>query len=326
MASKSTPAVRHLRYEVTNSATPGTETSHYVDIARDLAAINRRMMPQRRVYHVSKVTVVSRNTIAGIGWIDYNAVPGGATVYQQNAGFISVSVAPDTWAVRGAVKYGAELFKKMKSKALEASSSKRNDGKYADFKIRGLHAGATSPTFLVPVDNGGNSLQFGDWDYTVFQSPDGTTGSDGYSCHLLGPHAGTSGAFSSVGLVESFGRNRVTVPANEPGQPSETDDDPLANLFDAGTTHDEIIDAIEGHNDAPPYDRLNYAGGGSNMTRPLVVQQGTLGSDGRVTLGGFAAVAGLIEFEVTSPIGEDVYSILVELKAGPYKGIAAEAL
>jgi hypothetical protein len=326
MAKSKTPAVRHLRYEVTNSSMPGTETSHYVDLARDLAAINRRMMSQGRVYHISKITVVSRNTIAGIGWIDYNGLPGGATSYQQNAGFISVGVAPNSWAVRGAVKYGATLFKKMKSKALEASSSNKNDGKYADFKIRGLHGGAALPTFLVPLDNGGNSLQFGDWDYTVFQSPDGTTGSDGYSCHLLGPHAGSSGNYTSVSLVESFGRNRVTVPANVPGQPAETDDDPLANLFDAGTTHDEIIDAIEGYNDAPPYDRLNYAGGGSNMTRPLVVQHGTLGSDGRVTLGGFAAVAGLIEIEVTSPIADDVYSVLVEVKEGSYKGIAAEAL
>jgi hypothetical protein len=326
MASKSTPAVRHLRYEVTNSATPGTETSHYVDIARDLAAINRRMMAQGRVYHVSKVTVVSRNTIAGIGWIDYNGVPGGATVLQQNAGFISVSVAPDSWAVRGAVAYGRQLYNKMRKKAQEASSGKNNVGKYDDFKIRGLHGGATAPTFLVPVDNGGNSLSLGEWDYSTYYSPDGTTAADAFTCHLLGPHAGTAGAINSVGLVESFGRNRATVPANVPGQPTEYDDDPMSNLFDDGTSHDEILQDVENRNDQPPYDQFAYGGDADNMPRPLVVQQGTLGQDGRVTLGGFAAVAGLIEFEVTSPIAEDVYSILVELKSGPYKGIAAEAL
>ena len=311
MAKTKTPAVRHLRYEITNSGTPGTETSHYVDIARDLAAINRRMMPQGRVYHIAKITVVSRNT---------TAVPG------AEAGFISVSVAPNSWTVRGAVKYGMSLFEKMKAKAMEASSSTTLEGRYADFKIRGLHGGATSPTYLVPKDNGGNNLSLGEWDYTVFQSPDGTTGTDNYLCHLLGDHAGSVGNYTSIGLVESFGNNRATVQASVPGQPSEGDDDPLANLFDDGAQNDEILANIQSNNDSPPYDRLEYAGSAGNMPKPIVVQHGTLGADGRVVLGGFAAVAGLMEFEASSPIASDVYSVLVELREGSFKGIAAEAI
>lgn len=325
MAKSKTPAVRHLRYEVTNSETPDTETSHYVDIARDLAAINRRMMAQGRVYHIAKVTVVSRNTIAGVNVYDQTAFPG-ATTQIQPAGFISVGVAPNSWAVRGAVRYGRELYNKMRKQAMAASSGKNNVGKYEDFKIRGLHAGAPSPTYLVPLDNGGNALQLGEWNYSTFYSPDGTTGADAFTCHLLGPHAGSAGAYVSTGLTESYGRNRGTVSSTAPAQPDQYDDDPLANLFDDGTTHDEILQDVENHNDAPPYDLLAYGGDADNMPRPLVVQHGTLGADGRVTLGGFAAVAGLIEFEVTSPIGGDVYSILVELKEGSYKGIAAEAL
>lgn len=324
MAKTKTPAVRHLRYEVTNSSNANTETSHYVDLARDLSAINRRMMPQGRVYHVAKITVVSSNTIAGFTAIDQTVIPG-ATALTNNAGFVSVSTAPNSWMVRGAVKYGRELFDKQNKKAMEASSGSKA-GRYADFKIRGLHSGAGLPTYLVPKDNGGNSLQFGEWEYSRFISPDGTTGADEFTCHLLGPHAGSAGSITSVGLMESYGRNRVTVSANTPGQPADTDDDPLANLFDAGTQHDEIIDRIEADNDNPPYDRLNYCGDGSNMPRPLVAQHGTLGGDGRVVLGGFAAVAGLLEFEVKSPIANDVYSILVELREGSFKGIAAEAL
>lgn len=325
MAKTKTPAVRHLRYEITNSGSPGTETSHYVDIARDLAAINRRMMPQGRVYHVAKVTVVSRNTIAGVGVYDQTVLPG-ATTQTQNAGFISVAVAPNSWTVRGAVKYGRTLFDSMKKKAMEASSSSKLEGKYADFKIRGLHGGATSPTYLVPKDNGGNNLSLGEWDYTVFQSPDGTTGTDNYLCHLLGSHAGNPGNYSSVGLVESFGNNRATVTSGTPGQPQEGDDDPLANLFDDGAQNDEILANIQSNNDSPPYDREQYAGSGGNMPKPIVVQHGTLGADGRVVLGGFAAVAGLMEFEASSPIASDVYSILVELREGSFKGIAAEAI
>ena len=324
MAKTKTPAVRHLRYEVTNSGSVNTETSHYVDISRDLAAINRRMMPQGRVYHIAKITVVSSNTIAGFTAIDQTVIPG-ATALTNNAGFVSVAVAPNSWAVRGAMKYGRELYDKQNKRAMEASSGSAA-GKYADFKVRGLHSGATGPTFLVPKDNAGNSLQYGEWVYSQFISPDGTTSSDSMYCHLLGGHAGSAGSLTSVGLVESYGRNRVTVSANTPGQPLDTDDDPLANLFDAGTQHDELIERLESDNDNPPYDRLNYGGDGSNMPRPIVVQHGTLGSDGRVVLGGFAAVAGLLEIEVKSPIPNDVYSILIELREGSFKGIAAEAL
>jgi hypothetical protein len=108
--------------------------------------------------------------------------------------------------------------------------------------------------------------------------------------------------------------------------PIQDPDDPLANLFDDGTQDDEIISDASNYNENPPYDVDEYGGAAGNMPRPIVVQHGTLGSDGRVTLGGFAALHGLMEFEVKSPIPNDVYSILVELKPGPYKGIAAEAL
>lgn len=309
MAKTKTPAVRQLRYEVTNSGTPNTETSHYVDIARDLAAINRRMMAQGRVYHIGKITVVSRNTIPSPG---------------QQAGFISVSAAPDSWVVRGAAKNGRALYEKMRNKAMEASPGNRV-GKYSDFKIRGLHSGAPSPTYLVPKDNGGNNLTLGEWVYSTFVSPDGTTGADTYTSHMLGAHAGSAGAYTSVSLVESFGNTRATVSDNVPIAGADPDD-PLGNLFDDGTVHDEIVDDIATDNDNPPYSILAYPGGATNMTRPLVMQHGTLGADGRVTLGGFGAVHGLLEFEVSSPIASDVYSIVVELKSGSYKGIASEAL
>lgn len=309
MATKSIPAVRQLRYEVTNSGSANTETSHYVDLARDLAAINRRMMQQGRVYHVSKITVVSRNTIPSPG---------------QQAGFISVSTAPYSWTVVNACKNGREMYNKMRKEAMKGSANNQLP-KYDDFKIRGLHSGATAPSFLLPLDNGGNAMQLGEWVYSTFVSPDGTTGADLFTSHLLGAHVGGAGTRTSVGLVESFGNTRATVSDNVPVAVIDKDD-PLGNLFDDGTTTDEILDDIGTDNDSPPYSILNYAGGASNMPRPVVAQHGTLGADGRVTLGGFPAVHGLLEFEVSSPIASDVYSILVELKSGPYKGIAAEAL
>jgi hypothetical protein len=56
------------------------------------------------------------------------------------------------------------------------------------------------------------------------------------------------------------------------------------------------------------------------------VQQTTLGADGRASVGGFSAMCGLIEIEATSPVADDLYSILVELAPGKYRGIAADVI
>ena len=61
------------------------------------------------------------------------------------------------------------------------------------------------------------------------------------------------------------------------------------------------------------------------MPKPLVVQDTTL-MDGRSTVGGFNAICGLIEIETKSPLQNDVYSVLVELAPGKYRGIHAESI
>ena len=86
-----------------------------------------------------------------------------------------------------------------------------------------------------------------------------------------------------------------------------------------------VIDQLEFDNDNPPYDLTEYAGAVLNMPKPLVMQDGTV-SDGSTTLGGFEAVCGLIEIECNSPIANDVWSVLVELAPGNYRGIKAEAI
>ena len=311
MASKKkTPAVRYLRYEVTNSGTPGTETSHYIDLARDLSAINRRLYRQGRHYHVKRVSIVSSNTIA----------QGQPAV---SAGRVTVGCLPESWVAIGAWKRGFGLFREMHKRASAAVS---NDiaGKWQDFKIH-LSNESRLGGLEVPLDNGGNAVSLGEWNYSTFVTPDGTTSADEFDLQMLGAHQGSAGSRTTVALIQSYGESRATV-SDDPTVPTTVSDDPLTNMFDDGTINDEVMTITYAENDNPPYDLDDYPGTFANMQKPLVVQQTTLGSDGRATVGGFTAMCGLLELETTSPIANDVYSILVELAPGNYRGIAAEGI
>lgn len=311
MAAKNkTPAARYLRYELTNSGSAGTETSHFIDLARDLSDLNRRLYRQGKVYHVKRITVVSSNT--------NQLAPG------TNAGRISFSTAMDSWVARMAWKRGFELYRMMNREATKGVKSDIS-AKFEDFKVY-LSDDHRTGTVLDPKDNGGNTGTGGEWTYTQFVSPDGTTGADLFSAHLLGGHQGSAGSRTSVGLIESYGDSRSTVDVDQPNTTADLSDDPLVNLFDDGTVHDEVIERIQTENENPPYDFDEYPGGATNYPKPMVVQDCTLGTDGRATVGGFTALCGLVEIETTSPTANDVYSVLVELAPGNYRGIAAEAI
>ena len=302
------PAVRYLRYELTNSGTPGNETSHFIDLAKDLSAVNRRLYRQGRDYHVKKITIVSSNTP--------NSMAGA-----ENR--VSVSTIPQSWTCQGAWKRGFNTWKLMNK---EATHNLTNDisGTWSDFKVYMSNDHRTG-TALTPKDNGGNDVVAGEWTYSVYISPDGTTSDDQFNIHMLGDSVGSAGAWTSVSLVKSFGETRATVDGDQPNVPGEASDDPLLNVFDYGTTVDEVINRLETDNDNPPYSASKYVGSEDNMPKPIVVADSTL-VDGRCIMGGFSAMFGLLEIESKSPVASDVFSVLVELAPGKYRGIGAEVI
>ena len=97
----------------------------------------------------------------------------------------------------------------------------------------------------------------------------------------------------------------------------------MVNVFDDGTTIDEVIDYIEHQNAYPPDQQDIDPGEIGNMPKPLVVQDPTL-VDGKATVGGFNAICRAIEIATKSPVVSDVFSVLVELTPGKYRGIKAE--
>jgi len=306
--AKRNPAVRTIRYELTNSETPGTETSHFVDLARDLSILNRRLMRQGRAYHVKKITLISSNT------------PNGGNR-------VSVSTVPDNWVSSGAWKRAKSTWDEM-NKTATSQIAGNITGTWADFKVymtTDHRTAAIAGNMLRPLDNGGNQYDLGEWEYSSLVTPDGTTSADDFNLHMLGNHLGVVGAWNSVGLVKSFGESRATVQDGSPNVPGAAKDDPLVNVFDYGTAVDEVVDLIQYSNDQPPYDLDEYPGDDTNGPKPAVIQDTTI-VDGRGNLSGFTAFAGLLEFETKSALPNDVYSLLVELSSGSYRGIKAESI
>jgi len=303
-ASKFIPAQRYLRYDLVNSEVAGTETSHFIDLARDLSMVNRRLYRQGRDYHVKKISIVSSNT-------------------PNLNNRISVSTVPGNWVSQQAWKRGYSVWREMYKNAGENISGDI-EGTWSDFKVF-MSNDMRSGIKPVPIDNGGAAYLFDEWAYSNYVSPDGTPTSDAFEIHFLGNHNGVAGAWNSVSLVKSYGESRSTVSPADPNVPTDASDDPLVNIFDAGTEIDEVINIMESFNDFPPYSIDFYPGDDGNGPKPAVVQDTTI-VDGRATMGGFTAFLGLLEFEITSSLPTDTFSVLIELSPGKYRGIKSEAI
>ena len=303
-AKKTTPAVRYLRYELTNSANVGTETSHFIDLAKDLSMVNRRLYRQGRDYHVKKITVVSSNTPNGDNRVSASVIPGG-------------------WVSQQAWHRGFNVWNLMDKNASENVSGNIR-GTWSDFKVYMTNdmRGGSKPG---PIDNGNNAYGIDEWRYTDFVSPDGTTSADTFEIYMMGPHNGVAGAWNAVSLIKSYGESRATVQGGDPNVPSVASDDPLVNIFDYGTQVDEVLNLMESSNDFPPYLIADYVGADGNGPKPIVAQDTTI-VDGRAVMSGFTAMCGLIEFEIKSSLPNDVFSVLVELAPGSYRGIKAETI
>ena len=196
---KKTPAVRYLRYELTNSGSAGTETSHYIDIAKDLSRLNRRLYRQGRDYHIKRVSIVSSNTIAGFTAIDQTVIPG-ATALTNNAGRVTFGTVPESWHARAAWRRGFDTWNAHIKKATAAVANDIRP-KYHDFKVY-LSADMRTGSICNPLDNGGNQANSGDWVYSKMVSPNGTTSADEFELHMLGGNVGSTGSLTSVGLIQ----------------------------------------------------------------------------------------------------------------------------
>lgn len=307
--------VRHLKYTIASEA---TQKISYINLARDLSAINRQLFRQARTYKIKSITLVD----------------------DDEAKYVQFGFAGDTWAMRNAVKRAYSRWNEMNDQVLKDQPALK--ARWNDFKPY-LSAGhytvvgtGTGGTLETPEDINGNNLQYGEWVHSVFESPDGTSSVDGYVTGILGNHIGSAGAYDYVGLIQSYGdaRGTVSISGSPAVSPPRASDDPLLNLLDAGTQFDEIAENIIEEGNLPPYANSaqapgsSYVGAANNMSGEMMFGElnSSSDADGLQRLYNIEAPLGVIRLDHATEGGSTNFTIIVELAEGSYKGIHSESM
>lgn len=288
---------------------------HYIDTAKQLSKVNRRLYEQGRMYGYQGLSFIWRagGTLATIE--------------------CSVRTAGNTWIVQNAFVKGKALWDEMQDLVLEDNPSIA--GKWHDFKIQ-LSEDFQSRRLLEARDGNGDLYLDGEWDYSTYVMPqhevDPATGQPlaavEYEAMLIGPDTGTKRS-----LVKAYEESRATVSADQPNVPAGMASSFFNLLTDSGSQEPELATVIEGENDNAPYNLDNYPGGDGNASAPVIVGYSAISAaevDGQI--GGFIAPCGLIELKVK---GYDIngvaigatempaIEILLHCAPGLYKGVAA---
>ena len=310
------PAVTDI-YLRTDPTGAGTNNLWYVDTAKQLSKINRRLYSQSRLYGYQGLTFI---------WKQNPATPV-ATLE------VKVATAGNTWIVQNAHTKGHALWNQMQELVLEDNPSIR--GTWHDFKIQ-LSDSVSSARSLEALAGDGGLYLDGEWNLATYVMPqhevDPATGLPLAAVELTATLIGGDTA-SKRSLVKAYQESRSTVQPTDPNVPAAMSTSFFNLLTDSGSQEPELADVIEGENDEPPYDTDEYPGGATNADSAVIVGYGAISAsevDGRI--GGFVAPCGLIEIQINGydAAGNAVadanmpeIELLLHVAPGNYKGVAA---
>lgn len=301
-----TDAHRFIRVDLTHTGTG--EDFHYIDLAREMSAINSRLYRQGMTYHVANISV-----------------------HDTQSSYLKFCTMPNTWPVKAAWRKGFQQWLEMNRRALENTNdgSASKASRWNDFRIYMNDAHRTDTTDRPRfTDVEGGLVMQDEYKYTRMHSIDGGT-DDEFQLHMMGEHNGSAGSFNSVSLLEAYEET-----LHQPLQISEEPDFDTgvwANLYDVGGETDDIIDDLVQDYDAPPYSRLVFPGmkdGSSNNCKaPWSVREVHIeASNNSAMVGGFEVPCGLIVVETDNSANNNTIGLIIELAPGKYKGVMAEPM
>jgi len=298
---KTSPTVTRISFEFDGGST------QFIDVALALSAINRKFYRQGVYYYVNSVEV-----------------------YNNETGVVDLHTLPDNWITKNAHSRGRQIFSKMNR--LVGPPLGAFKPKYHDFKVflNDLHrtTGSSQPVLHTINGNPGQEQLSDDWEYSQFVSADDDGDpiqeADNFFAHMIGPHAGVSDNWDSIGLIKSYAETRGTVNSETPDDANIDITDPLLNLFDMSSEEqlNDIAQNLLDDNDNPPYNYNQYVGEVASSLQH-VARIGTEVGVGRVgRASGFCAPFGLI---CVDPHGVSTeFRVVLNLAVGTYHGVYAE--
>ena len=267
------PAITDIFMKTNVGSVGSVSHRNYVDTARELSKINRRLYSQSRLYGYQGLTFIWRQDPT-------NPV---ATIE------CSVRTAGNTWIVQNAHTKGEALWHQMQELVLEDNPSVA--GKWHDFKVK-LNDAQIVDREMKALDGQGTEYLAGEWNLSTYVMPqhdtilDPVTGESTplpaveYSAILIGNETATTRS-----LVKAYEESRATVSPDQPNVPAAMTGSFFNLLTDSGSQEPELATVIEQENDNPPYDLDNYPGGDGNAPDPVVVGYGAISAsevDGRI--------------------------------------------
>ena len=298
---KGTPSQIRLSFEFTGGST------QFIDIARALSIVNRKMHRQGCYYYVNSVEL-----------------------YNNEDAFVDLHVLPDTWMTRSAYRRALGIFNEQTERGLAQAGNVA--GKYHDFKVymSPTHrtTGSANPS-LHDINSAAQAYSPDDWNYSQFVSADddqdGVANADEFYGHMLGDHVGTSDNWTTIGLIKSYHETRPRV-STEPVLDGNILADPLLNLFDYSSEEqmNDVIENLNEHNDESPYNMDEMVGESDASMQQVgrLVTTTTLGR--KDSISGFCAPLGLICVDPQETA--TAYRIVINLAPGTYHGVYAERM
>ncbi len=309
--AKIEPAVTQLLYQVPD----GTS---YIDLAKDLSKVNRRLYRQGYTYVVQDIQV---------------AVSAGAK--PSDVQYLGFATAGNSYMVHNAWKKGFECWRMQQRDIMRCLGNIA--GKWSDFKVY-LDDAMEDGVTLEPYAGDGAVYQAGEWEHSKLVFDDDGVERE-FKMHLIGSTDLTdTNEESAIGLIHEMNIASRITHSPDPSAFSSASDGIYAKMIGTDEMSDMLVDNLEDDNDNPPYDHDEYPGGHTNADVPVPVRIMTVtGAQGGTTGAGFIAPCGLIQVQTAEFAAVDlndintVYAdataptiaIILTVAPGPYRGVLA---
>lgn len=312
---KQEPTQRFLYYDLTH--TGDEEDFHYIDLARDLSAVNRRLYRQGMMYHIANISI-------------HDADGSARCLF---------GTAPNTWALHLAWKKCFFAWKKQRAMLISSSDGVLESPTWSDFKVYLNKDHVNDVDWPTPKDTEQSSIVRGEWDYADIGFWRSGTRYDNHAIGLMGAHSiGSSITDETSGDDTSYEGYICAIECLQEVLRNRTDDDSfdagvddsvligMTNEFGGAQVEEQLLD-FEDEGMGSPYSS-ELLGGADNPTvdnASFPARECDIASSysPMAQVGGFPVPCGLLQIETKSGTDGNVIGVLIEIAPGNYRGVAA---